>query len=459
MANIDDSAIIESKQASVTSGRADDFNDTMDALLAANGLKYRLPPALSTVTRRVLQRHHFDRESYVANGNAVCVLNAGDLYINGGSSYLVFDAQATGTAGTISVGSGSGVNFIRRLTITSESGSEMERIEQVNVYHRNMSRYGHSPQWYDTVGDAMGHKVKKYNAGAVETQVHADKDIKASTQRFIIPMSEISGLWASKRLLPGLGCCSGMRIEIALESADVALVGDSSQSDTAYTLSNLAIVTDSFQLSDAVLKELNGQSASVSLEIPFQTYDLTTASLNSTAINVDAKRAVSRASMAFAVIRDSTNDVKNDFDSFISDECDGSTQGWDEYSYKLAGHNYPNVPLRNTREMYYNSLYAFGKLNEMNEPASVRFADWAGVPKATVGDLIDQEDAYNGGYANAAVLLERHTMLQHSGMPLSGSRILQLRGTKYDGDAKDLSLFTVFTRLARVFLDRVVVKE
>lgn len=458
----------------------------VSSLLMANSLDYRMPPNLSVVVKRQLVRHFFDKNTYSAGQNMVAILNGGDMYIDPKNSYISYKVRTTGSA-LATFGSGSAVNCINRITLTSESGTEVERVEGVNNLARELDRWGCSNDWVNSQGGVMGYKSNAptnatwtttanitgagaivyeddrangdlAGGGGIAVPLHAQRNDpvidSSNTRQYVIPLNRVAGLFTSDKLLPGMGLMSGMRVEITLEDKKVALKwvdatgAPADPGSETYEITDLSIVLDSYQLNDAILRELSQQSASNSLEVVFQSYDRTPAAINSaaTTLNVDAKRAVSRANWALAKTRvgDHVNGGANyGFDSFKAENFD-ATGLPTKYQYNLAGLYFPNQPLTTEYEYYENALYAFGKASKCHKPSSV--------------DL----EQFDKGHALMCATLERSTALGLSGLPLSGSRILRLEAiysAAQSAGGRVIDLHIGYIKMLRVFLDRVVVKE
>ena len=425
----------EVQRNAMAGAQRDNQNQAMSGLLRANGLDYSLPPSLSVVTKRNLIRNYFNKSSYGPNENMVCVLNGSDNYIYGPNSYLTFTVKNESGDNNLSVGSGSGINLMDRIVLTTESGTEVERIEKPNNFVNTNDRYQCSENWLTTIGNG----TLGYDVDIAFGQKHT----------FCIPLNKISGLFAAKKLLPGLGLMSGLRVEINLEDKDTAFVWTSAPVSTdTYSISDPAIVTDSYQLSDSILKSLNAQSASRSLEIMFESYDRTPGNLSNgnTVLNMNTKRAVSRAQWAIAKTRITANASgagRGQVDSFASEEFLVK-----EYQFQLGSLYFPNAPVRATNdnadkhEMYVNSMYVFDKLKDCQRPTSIDY------------------DTFKSTHGLMGATLERSNILALAGLPVSGSRILQLRA-EYTGAgvARTVDIYMSYVKLCRVFLDRSVIKE
>lgn len=473
-------------QVSSAQAKQASFSSKMDGLMKANSLDYRLPPALSVVTKRQMIRHNFNQDTYASGqgGQMTVVLNAGDMYIDGRNSYLSFKVVASGAA---NFATGSAVNIIDRITFTTESGTEIERVENVNLFRRHADRHMCSQGWLDAYGQVVGYtpswqeaSVSATNASALTvdgvisdtaapatTAILAKKgepiDLNAATSviQYCIPMSKLLGLFGSEKLLPGLGLISGARIEIGLASAADALVWAGAVG--TYSVQNIHMITDSYQLSDAVLKTLNQTSATRALEVVFDTYDHVQKPEATAQLNMDSKRAVSRAQWAFATTRLTANVGNKDVDSFASEKFKVEQQQW-----QLAGLFLPNNPIQGSDlgggyyevgEHFQNAQYVFGKVRHCLDENSVSLDKFKGVNVFTRPGGSSRLDDSNAGDGVCACVLERSAVLQGSGLPVSGSRILQLRARYFDAQPRTIDLFMVYEKLARVFLDRAIVKE
>ncbi len=455
-----------------------DAGRQMEGLQRANDLVYRLPPSLSVVTKRQQVRQFFDKDSYGdTSGTMTCRLNTGDLYVDGRRSYLTFEVIATGASATFGVGSA--LNVIREIRLTTESGVEIERITNVNLMARFRDNWMNDEGWFESVGTVAGYTPRyKYDrvyatgmklgnddpidAGSAQVilrkQKAADLNNVKNKRHFVIPLSCIAGLFNQSKLLPGLGLCSGLKVDITLESFAIALVGAGA---TGYSISRPAIVLDTYQLSDGVLKMLNQQSATSSLEYAFDTWDTSQKAESTTALSIESKKAVSRANMAFAVSRlDAKLAVAED--SMAAEQFLVETQQWQLACLFLPNNAVqsfiPDAGYYDVAEQYQNALYAWGKFADHTVPTNARYNEFTGVTQ--VQTTADPPSApSNEGKGCMACVLERSSVLQGSGLPLSGSRILQLRATYFTATPRTIHLFTNYTKLVRVFLDRAIVKE
>jgi hypothetical protein len=252
-------------------------SDTTDAkagIIAINGLSYKLAPDLSIVTSRTDTRQYFSQNQYAPNSTAVCLLNTGSSFVFGPNCSLQFTVKNEG-ANTQGFGIGSAVNLIRRISLVSRSGDVLERIQNLNCLNVIKLWHQHDEHWRDSTGAMMG----------ISSSIPTNGEL-----RFSIPMSELSGLFSYQYLLPS-ALCSGLRVEIEWESAGIAFATGAGPS---YSISDISLLCDSYNLTDMVLQTLNQQASSTGLEIVFETQFDTQASRTNGTIAVESRKAVSR---------------------------------------------------------------------------------------------------------------------------------------------------------------------
>ena len=109
--------------------------------LLINNLVYRQPKALSLAVNRTMKRQLFQTSSYSQNEMARIDWNTGSDYVCAQNSYLTFCVELEGTAPKANFGNGSAVNLIERITISSRSGTELDRLEQVGLWSKQNVRH------------------------------------------------------------------------------------------------------------------------------------------------------------------------------------------------------------------------------------------------------------------------------------------------------------------------------
>lgn len=460
-------------------------------LVSVNNLDYVLNPDLSVSVSRANKKHFFQQTSYQPGGRAICILNSGAEYVDPQNSYLSFVLRVptlySGTApSTLPVTPaqfqaatydqqythkvGSAINWLKRIVITSRSGDEIERIENLHLLAPILDRYIQSSEWVETVGKLPGYSDArtegavsgnptaisssvsiaqaagvKLGSGATETQEVATKKGQYHRVHYCIPMACISGLFRSfDRLLPSM-LCSGLRFEIELStSADaVGVAGGNKIGNAEFAIEDPQITLDQYQLTDSIQRVLNEESAMRGLEVTFTSwYNYPTASGNGGRANIEVRKAVSRALGILTTVTPSAADgvIMSDLTSQLTN-----------YQVRLGSLYFPQQPIKITgdadnvalAEMYHHTLRGMGKIKNETSPTSVRMADFAGKLSAVYTDL------------------ERSTVQKLSGVPINNSRVAEVRFETANSflSSKQINCWLHYVRLCRVFLQNVEVEE
>jgi len=400
-----------------------------DSLIRVNGLSYRMPSNMSVVVSRSLKRSYANLDQYRQNGKVIITLNSGSEYILGPTSYLTFDLQTVGAGSSATFESGSVTNIIDNVTINSVNGTEIDRVESVNLYNRNNDRWTYSQNYIDNFASVMGYKSSE--AGVTNPLA----TVTDSPKRYCIPLSKLSPVHNNYVLMPSM-MAGGLRYEIKLASYDTAFKnGVVAPSD--YLISNVSIMVDSFQLADSIQKRLMMESANNGLEYHFTTYDRTRHNIvNSSKAFVTVRKAVSRALSAFAVTRLTNNVALNTEDSMASETNNVKRMFW-----RLGSLNFPNQPLFSKSEQYIYAQRAWKKMIRPHKDNSVSYDD------------------FTKDEGLVAVDLERSSVLSLSGLPVNNSRQLQVEIDYDTATSRDLDVFMHYLSLARVFPTNILMKE
>jgi len=344
---------------------------------------------MSVVVSRNMKRSYANLDEYGPGGKIIITWNSGSEYVNGMNSYLTFDAQVVGAAGATGLlGSGSAINFIDNVTINSIQGTEVDRVEGVNVYRRDKDRYEYSQDYINNIGSVMGY------ASTENGVTNASNIVTIAPQRYCIPLSKICGLCNTSVLLPSM-LSGGLRFEIKLADLAEALKQGATV-PTSYKISNVNMNLDSYQLADSIQKRLMQESAATGLEFFYETYDRTRHNINaSTKANITVRKAVSRALSAHAKTRLTAN-VRN----LAQDSMESETNNVVGMFWRLGSLNFPNQRLTDKTEQYYYAQYAMGKLMHPHKSNSISLSDFVGTEGIT------------------AVTLERSSVLSLSGLNL-----------------------------------------
>ena len=429
------------------------FSKTMDpnsqamiakqGIIDVNNLSYNLKPDLSVTTSRTTTTQFFQNQDYAENSTMVCILNTGASFIYGPNSTITLDIQVARVTGTLEEekgcyfpAPGSAANIFSRITIMSRSGVVLERIDSVNVLSAIKFKYEHDLSYQNSVGTLMG-----YNN--LESPFLSNARAK---QRFVIPMSQISGLFAYPNLLPS-ALMSGLRIEIALAPAYQAfsLIENSPANFTyKYSVINPRIQCDAYMLTDSVMRTLNEAAASSGLEVVFPTYFTTIQSRSSTLLNMESRRACSRALSAFYLEQVPVDGWLIKTSTVASKAIDQG--GPISVQFRAGSLYFPNTAISDASalvagpENFQMALQCFNKYNT-SISSSVKYVDYT-----TNGSLV------------LGTTLERSTALDLTGIPLSNSRVLALNATFANATTVTCYLFLEYVTLARVFISNCTVE-
>jgi hypothetical protein len=416
-------------------------NNNVNGLLTLNNLSYTLPNDLSVSISRTGTSQYFQAKTYNPSQNMICVLNTGASYVNPERSYLRIDLTNT-SIDSVSFGGGTACNLFDRLLVSSRDGSVLERIDNLNLLCRIRQNYEHDLTYFHTVLSAAG---GRYN-GTTEAATSNVFIQPGQTVRFCIPMSMISPMFASRQLLPN-SLASGLRFDLQLATGARAFqkkTQSASTSPLSYTITDCAIICESYQLSDLVLRNLNQMSSSSGLEYVYDSWFNTSGRRNQNSINIESRKAVSRA---LACVYVETEQESED-DGFI--DCFKSIPpAFLDIQARVGSLYLPtqsslraSSPSILAPEVYAQTLLAFEK-----------FRDRKGVAAASLTD-------FENGASVFASSLERDT-LGGAGIPLSNSRTLAIDGTfaaPQTGESFAVSFFLKYTSLARIYLSNIVLE-
>lgn len=393
-----------------------------DSLIRLNQLSYRLPSNLSVTVSRNMKRSFADKNTYNANGKIIITWNTGTDYVDGINSYLTFKVAVN--AGASEFVSGSAVNIIENITVTSRSGREIERQEGVNNLRRDMDRYMCSQDWIENFGSVMGYSP---DGSPIE--------INTTAKQFCIPLNRLVGCCNVRKLMPSQ-LAGGLRFEIKLASLNSAFK-EKTAAPTDYTVSDVSMMLDTYHLADSIQKKLNMMASRQGLEYFYETHDRTRFNITSSnKANIVVRKAVSRALWAIAKTRLTAN-VENKTEDGVASE----TNAVDNFQWRLGSLYFPNQPLDNKEEQYYYAQYAFDKVKHCHKQNSVSLSDF----KGTEGLV--------------AATLSRSQILGLAGLPLNNSRQLEVEINYGSPASRTIDVYVAYLKVAKVFINNVVVRE
>ena len=275
----------------------DDQKDevTMMQQKILNGIAYETLPETSIAVSRSFKKNFFQKNDYTSSNNeAICDLNTGAEFINPRRSYLTFNVKVS--AGNAGFGHGGATNLIKRVVITSRSGTELSRTEEFNTLTAKSYRYGCSRSSLQQFGQVMG-----FSDTPDERKKETTAMLSTTVKQFVIPLPVLSPFFAGdgKSLLPPQ-LAAGLRVQLTLEDDKRALV---SATTPTYEVGNISIVTNVTTMIDDWQKQINIESARDGLTYSYAEWHTTQASVGATGTraNIEVRKAVARVMLAMTV--------------------------------------------------------------------------------------------------------------------------------------------------------------
>ncbi len=454
-------------------------------ILAVNQLSFKLPPDLSVAVQRNNQSQYFQSQQYSPGSTAIVVMNTGASYVDWRRSYLVMTVRNDSSAATdgkvqspVWFGpNGSACNLINRVLIQTRSGTVVERVDNANQLASARLYMEHDRTWTGSpcevaapstpaeveakagcafvYGAQGGSSIASGNndsiwLGAAPTPTTGPA-IVGQIRRFCIPCGEFSPVFRNSQSLWPSQLCSGLRIELLLENANIALVAAGTSASLGYTIVDIRIEAECYTLSDLVLRSLNNMAASSALEVVSVTAHDTQSTRATSTINVESGKAVSRALGYLYRERPALGNLVTgtNVDKFSTIVQDSTTPYITQHQARVGSLYFPQQGLKNQgggtlsawrtcgQEMYMTSLQSLGKMGGgVGENCSTNLFQY----------LLARFNVYQS--------LERSNVIDQSGIPLSNSRLLAIQQTwSAAPDAATLiDLFLFYTVLIRVYI-------
>jgi hypothetical protein len=417
-------------------------NDEQTSTLMVNQLVYMTPPSLSLATNRSLQRQFAQRRSYTQGETVVFQMNSGSDYCDPENSYMVFDVKITQTNAdggllTCDFGSGSAANLFNSIVVRSKSGTELDRINFLNVWSRLNSVFTESNAYLTGAGLREG-----FIDPSVSSTVRRNRAIfSTSYRRFVLPLKRLSGVFNPMKGQKLPACLmSGLQIELVLENTATAFVQvpgtlPTTNVVTGYFVDNICIVTDNITLTDDTQRALNSESANSGLEIAYPRVFTTITDSNavSTALNVQIRKAVSQSSLVVSSVINTANRNDISIDSF-------TTSGYrlQSVQHRVGSLYFPQQELVDPygEEVYNQTLLAFNKIKNTHAEPSV------------------DTEKFKNGYMTIAQTLEKDQLLDLSGLALNNSRICEVSAVYNNlGEPYQVFTFLIYNAVSRSYLD------
>jgi len=420
--------------------RSDQVSDvSMEAAssdLRINNLVYQQPAALSLAVNRSLKRQFFQRSTYTGSRSTtmICDWNSGTSSINLSNSYLTFKIKLTGGAtSTANFASGSAYNVINEMRIQSRSGTEMDRLQNANLWGRNDSLFNMSGEWLTTVGS---------NQGFGPTRNGTADGSNTNTQfatRFVIPLAQLTTFFRpiDGQILPPQ-VASGLHFEIVLEDFRTVFF-QKVAGITGYEIEQIYFQLDCVDLTDDCQRTISDISARTGLEYTYPRIFTSQSQLpiGQLSLSQQVRKAVSQACYVTTITLSQADKIDITKDSLASIPFN-----YTNFQYRLGSLYFPNQQITSTDvqdvacESYTITQSVYDKLRLMYDNGSVSFA------------------VYQASLAVLSASFEKSQFLAISGLPVNNSRVLELNA-EYAAVSQNLEVYSFlqYTSVARTFLD------
>lgn len=470
-------------------GGASVVSSDVEARLRTNDLIYALPKAMSVAVRRTEVESVAQQGIYGNDVTSTIFINTGEQYIYGPSSKLVFSLSHPHTAGDISIGRTGVESIIESIVLTSASGTELSRTENVGLLCAHRTKWTASQDWIDSAGGLSGWLADRYTEILKTQAIEGSFTLpvnNATTREYVVYLQNLSGFFAQRQLIPG-HLISGMRIDIKWKVFSEAFISDNNvDGGTRYFINNLRARLDATVLSDGAQSALNKISASEGLVTSWIESHHSQITSSSTQVNHSIQKSVSIALNVFGVSRLSTL-----IQSRKSDSVMAAPDKVVKTQVHVGSLYFPQQPLQSRFERWAHANRSFGRDHSSVLHNAIRPEHWAAfAPNNTAEPGVGayrQADCYA---LCAHALLERSSAIWLQGLPLNSARALEVAITFKDGELKGqaavpgqagdgldstipavdtmsdgdstgrtISFFLQYLRTATVFLGRVVVRD
>ena len=412
--------------------------DQASSDLRINNLVYQQPAALSLAVDRSLKRQFFQRSTYEGSKSTtmICDWNTGTSYVNMANSYLSVKVKLTGGAtSAANFGSGSAMNFLNEVRIQSRSGTELDRLQNANLWSKFDSLYQMPSEWLETVGSVQGF-------GPTRTRATDPSNTNTTTAvRFNIPLAQISPLFrplkAGQLLPPQLA--SGLHFEITLEDFRTALF-QKVAGITGYNLESLYFQLDTVQMTDDTQRTVNDISANTGLEYAFNRIYTSQSQLpiSQLSLSQQIRKAVSQACYVTSITLSQADKV-----DITKDSLNAIPFNYDSFQYRLGSLYFPNQAITDAQdgvEAYTIAQSTYDKMKHAYNAGSI-----------TIANFVSKHGILSGSF-------EKDTSLDISGLPINNSRVLELNASYVAvAEALEVYSFLQYTSVARTFLDNTAI--
>jgi hypothetical protein len=464
-------------------------------LMDINNLKYEGPAKLTLVeSGSVFKQNPADQNVYTSSSGTEMIINlqAGEDFVYGPNSYLRFDVKCDGATTADPAANNVGIGFLNtpatalfsRFLLEDKSGSEIERIEQLNRAVRATLPWKY-PREYRNTCEMAGQPARESVELKQTTQDNFSLNQNenggvTATGRFLrvcIPLWYFSGLFHEETLLPPQ-IISGMRFRLSLARAQEALqviacggeaVPAADDSKLTYTIDNPVIMLDTYRMGLSVQRNIQEQSQSeMGLPYSYQTLYYQSGNIGpATAYTQQVNKAVARAQKLWSQTQNA--DVA---DSVNTGNLGSAPLSYFQVQHRIGDWFAPNQLLqlgtedkkadvqRNCSELYINNLQcSHADVCGMCMPSGI--ADPYHSPSISVNLFRKSTASGNGADAVICQTLNQSPHIGASGVAINNSRTceVRLRYASNDGSNKQVQSWLEYVKVAYVYPSRLVVKQ
>ena len=401
-----------------------------------NSLEYKSPLYSAPVSLRNTRQFPFAQSSYNAGQTMMATLQSSSFYLDGRNSRLEFSVEFTGTPTEVCTwGEGSALNVVRSIVLTSRSGTEISRLNSVNLYHAKVDRFTHGKDWFESEGSLLGYEKPTITIAAGGTV----------TLKYAIPLPFLSGFFAplnSQYLPPYI--CSGLKIEIQLATSAEALHRTTANGNAiTYKIVDPVVVCDLVKMSDKVDQVMTAVAHKGGLDIVFDEYDTFSTVTSSDKNTIDINKSCSKASKVIVCSRRSAN-----VSDLAHDGMQSEAFAFNEYQARVGSVYHPQKAISDFVSAYANALQLFrGMRKDERQSPYTNLAEFS----TTTGS--------NHGHAVLGTDLSRSSLIDSQCVPLNNSHSLSLSVGFSSAVSRQIDAFLVYKKVCKCFTNNAIIYE
>jgi len=400
-------------------------------------LEYKSPLYSAPVSLRNTRQFPFAQSSYNAGQTMMATLQSSSFYLDGRNSRLEFSVEFKGTAGEVfNWGQGSALNVVRSVVLTSRSGTEISRLNSVNLYHAKVDRFTHGKDWFESEGSLIG-----YQKPTITLDANG-----GVTQKYAIPLPFLSGFFAplnSQYLPPYI--CSGMKIEIQLATAAEALHKTTATNNTvSYTVVDPVVVCDLVKMSDKVDSVMTSVAHKAGLDIVFDEYDNFSIVSSSNKNTIDINKSCSKASKIIVCARRSAN-----VSDLAHDGMQSEAFGFNEYQARVGSVYHPQKAISDYVSAYANALQLFRGMRRDEKQS----------PYTNLTEFNTADNNTHSGHAVLGTDLSRSSLIDSQCIPLNNSHSLSLNVGFSSAVSRQIDAFLVYKKVCKCYTSNAIIYE